>query len=219
MRRTSSSLLLLALFVPGALSGCQTVPPRPGANVRPLPGAGLAEVNPSDVVVAPVEDRVGGLPVDVLRQAFHDTLPRKRYAPIDLGYADERAVEAGYRPGDCEEDAVLEIVVHRWGDEHWELRTALDVDIEVRLVDARVERDQPLWAVRLDQRFDLGGQAATYGSDSRRMREACLGIARELLSTLPARQTAPTPRLDDPGADPGPEPVDPTAADRTPDAR
>jgi len=194
MRASLTSLL--ALVLPSALliGACHSVPPRYGDSVRPLASQGLQEANPNDVVVMPVVyEAMASAPDELLREAFHGQLPIKRYAPVSLDYTDSRAVAASYMPGACDEDAVLEIVIHRWDSDLWKLRSALDVDIEVRILDAAGQQGLPLWAARLDQRFDFGGKGQTFASERQRMRFACDAIARELLADLPARRAEPTP--------------------------
>ncbi|MFT4538847.1 MAG: hypothetical protein ACI841_003389 [Planctomycetota bacterium] len=190
--RTLASFLALSACV---AVGCQQIPHRYGRNVVVLPSGGLPDASPSDIVVAPViiadASNMGDVPEEALRAAFQRFLPLRRYTPLALDYVDERAVEASYTHGACDEEAVIEIVIHRWDDTFWDSRGTIDAVVEARFVDATGTYSQPLWAGRLEQVMNAGGSRESHSSSDRLISAVCDEVARELLEDLPARKVEP----------------------------
>lgn len=191
-----------------AVVGCQTTPRLAGRNVEVLsPGATLAERNPTDVVVAPVRltDDALGAPASVLRTAARRGLVLRLYSPLaqelvsdamggDIPYINASSTgggvvrEAGYTPGRLDEDAIFEVTVFRWDDRNWQSRRSLSVGLEARMIDPANPYGPALWAGRLEQSFDVSGEAGPAGGDRRALTLACNQIFRELLAPMPARR-------------------------------
>jgi len=176
-----------------------SVPDRRGSEVAVLAGTGLSELNPSDVAVAPVVVHMEGesqrhrnaVPQLGLRKAMQRALVRRRYSPLALDFVDSRVVNASYRPGAVGEQAVCEIIVHSWSERHWETDRALEVDVEVRLVDPSAPAGgTPLWAARMNGKAEVD-KVTNYSAEAE-LRSAVLDeIALELLARMPARDTSP----------------------------
>ena len=184
----SAALLAVAL----ALSACNDLPKRPGSTVETVSSARLEKKNPVDVVVAPVENATGrkGVPVAALREAFQDGLVKRRYSPLALEYVDRKVVNAAYRPGLLQEEAVLQVVIEGWDDSLWESRGAITVKARARMLDAEDPAAGQLWVGSVDHRFDFGSKQDQLISADARLRFACDQIAAEILAALPARNPA-----------------------------
>ena len=187
------SLALLCCLSVGLGAACAQLPHRYGKNVVMLPSGGLLEASPADVVVAPIiiadTQTAGETPTDVLlRRALQEFLPLRRYTPLALDYVDERAVEASYQPGTCDEGATLQVTVLSWDERHWDTRGTVEVVIEARLLDAQGKYTQPLWAGRLEQVMTAGGRRQSHSNKQQLMTSICAEIAHELLEKLPPRQ-------------------------------
>jgi len=185
--RSSSCVALLL-----AVGACYQLPKAKGYDVQVHSGA-LADKNPRDVAIAPVlfvhEDTRA--PEEALRRAFQKGLVLRRYSALALEQVDENLVEASYTPGRVNEDAVLEILVYSWNEREWDSRALLIVDLEARLIDPAGTSLDPLWAGRLEKRFQFTRQAETTPSGRTRMQRACDAIATEILSVLPPRTVLP----------------------------
>lgn len=188
-----------------ALPACQTTPHVRGLGVEVLVRNDRAVSGLVDIAIAPVQlgAEVKDAPRAQLRQAAQHGLTRRLYSPISFALVDrsiegrpsvassgvEEAlpVNASYIPGDVEEDAVLEITVLRWDDRLWELRRAIDVVVEARLIDPADPHGDGLWAARIEQEYDFTKQIAIATPGLRAMQAACDQIFLELLSQMPAR--------------------------------
>lgn len=190
--------LALTLALAAGISACAQLPHRYGKNVVMLPSGGLIEAAPTDIVVAPVvildDAAAGDVPRDELRAAFQRFLPLRRYTPLSLEYVNERAVEASYTVGACDEEATLEIRIHRWDDTFWETRGTIDAVVEARFVDATGAYSQPLWAGHLEQQMNTGSERESHSSSERLIEALCDEITRELLEDLPSRRVEPGSR-------------------------
>jgi hypothetical protein len=175
------------------VAACQELPEQTGLTTHVTEMGRIAEVNPNDIVVAPIQlgDDELSVPQRALREAFVSKLVARRYAPLSLDLVDEGVVEASYRTGILQEDAVLLITVHDWDRDTWSARHALDVDIEVRLVDPRDQSGAPLWAARLDDRFDFTHWEERHATPDALLRAALEHVASQLLVKLPQRVVAP----------------------------
>ena len=187
---------VLALAAGAALLGaCANVPTYHGRDVTVQQEGGLREKNPAEIAVAPVISATGGLrtPDDMLRRAFQKALTRKRYTPLGLEYVNShKPISASYAPGASGEEATLEVHVHDWDTSLWETRSALEVDLEVRILDAHDgAMGQTLWSARMARRFDFAKRGNLYEDEAHLMEEACRDIAWEMISVLPAREPVP----------------------------
>lgn len=188
--RPTAALVLPLLSV--AAVACQQLPVQRGRDVQVLDEGGLAERNPAEVVVAPVELATPDLKVpDVaLRSAFQDALVRRRYSPLALDFVDSRVIEASYPAGTLGEEAVCRILVHRWDERLWDTGRILDVDVELRMEDPADPDGRDLWAGRLAGRIDVTSEE-TRLTEPALYRYALEEVALELTSRLPMRTTAP----------------------------
>ena len=176
------------------LTACQQLPEPKGRDVRVLEVGRLEQVNPNDIVVAPLQyaaDEALDLPEQKVRAAFVSALIRRRYAPLALEYVDGGVVEASYRTGLLDEDAVCQVVVHAYDDRLWSARRALIVDLELRMIDPADPIGSPLWAGRLEGRFDFAGGSIEHTSETAHYQASLEHIAQELLAAMPSRRTEP----------------------------
>ncbi len=189
--RSASRSLLGVLLV--SLAACATLPDQPGRQVEVQSVSGLEARNPADIAVAPLVIPDGVLaspPQKAVRTAFCRALVKRRYTPLAIDFVDARVVEAAYSPGSAREDAVLEIIVHSWDRSLWEVRTAILVDLEARLIDAEHPTAEPLWSGRMTQRFDFASERNRIVTEGALLQEACNQIAEEFLAALPVRDTS-----------------------------
>jgi len=184
--------ILSLLFTLFGVSACKQLPQRPGADVQVTPGR-LGQLNPSDVVVAPIINKMerAEAPEHEIREAFQAALVRRRYSPLALDFVDSRVVDAAYRPGALQEEAVLQIVVHDWDDSKWETRTALIVDIEAVMIDASGPTGEALWSGRLTKRYNIDTDRSRFATQAQMRREACQRVAVDLMAAMPGRATEP----------------------------
>lgn len=192
-RRLASVCLAIAVCV--VVSACTSIPKRPGASVETLSPTNVAAKSPIDVVVAPIANPTGdaAVPTDFLRESVHSGLVKRRYSPLALAYVDRKVVDAGYKPGSLQEEAVLQVTVERWDATLWESHRALNVRIHARMIDATNPSGGDLWAGRLERRFDVDKDGEITLGGAGLMKRACQAIAAELLAALPARDPAPGP--------------------------
>lgn len=176
-----------------ALAACSSIPKRPGSSVETISPATVGARSPVDVVVAPIANptNTASLPGEALRESFHDGLVKRRYSPLALTYVDRKVVDAAYKPGSLQEEAVLQVTVERWDDSLWDTHRALTIKISARLIDATSSTGADLWAGRLERRFDVDQTGESTLGAAGLMRRACESIAAELLAALPARDPAP----------------------------
>ena len=183
------SAACLVLFV-GA--GCQDLPTIPGDDVQVLQVGALESLNPGDVVVAPIQIANDGLKVPELqlRKAISAALASRRYSPLDLAFVDSRLVEANHAFGSLGEEAVCQIIVHGWSERLWSTGRALEVDIELRMIDPDNPDGPVLWAGRLPTRIDVTEEAG-HVSPQALYRLAISRMADELVAPMPRRDTRP----------------------------
>jgi len=120
--KATLSLLLLPIL---ALASCRSLPDVPGTSVTVLHSEdGMTAKSPVDIVIAPVQDEVGGAPCDFLYNAFAAALVQRRYSPLSPQYVASALegseetpdvtgtpIPASYNPGTLGEDAVLRVSV------------------------------------------------------------------------------------------------------------
>ena len=172
-------------------AACEALPEPPGLHVEQLYSGRLEQVQPMDVVIAPVIDESGHkrVPIGELRQAFQVALLKRRYTPLALEYVDRRVVEAAYRPGSLQEDAVLEITVRDWDLSRWDSAREITVEVEAWMLLA--EDGSQLWGGRLSRTLDLALERDRHETDVQALRLGCELIAGELMEVMPARTPRP----------------------------
>ena len=176
--------LLLAI-----LSACQTsrtkeeAPPVQGALER------LAELQPSDVAVAPVLDRTDGqrVPLDLFRGAFVESLIERRYSPLSTSYVDANWIEASFK-GTPPPDALLLVSVTAWDPTHLFSNGQVSATAEARLYEGGDSTGRLLWQTTLAHVVDLSdgrGHPPTGGTDW--IPVAVRKFAQKALQALPMR--------------------------------
>ena len=182
------SLIAAALTVIG--SSCHELPKQPGRGVVVLQEGRLAELNPADVAVAPIEVVAGvKAPLDRLRVAIAEGLPARQYTPLSLDFIDSRVVEATYSYGAGGEEAVCQVTVYAWDERYWDTGNSIEVDIELSLIDPSAPDGPTLWTGRLTRRIDVTEYQNTE-IEAKLYEVAIEQVAHELLSALPSRGTS-----------------------------
>ncbi|MEE8467914.1 MAG: hypothetical protein V3T22_05635 [Planctomycetota bacterium] len=192
MRLPPVPLLPVACLVLLLGSACQDLPTIPGENVQVLQVGALESLNPSDVVVAPVQFAIDGLDVPELqlRKAISEALASRRYTPLDLAFVDSRLLEASHTFGSLGEEVVCQLVVHAWSERLWTTGRALEIELELRMIDPSNPDGPVLWAGRLDTRIDVTSEAG-HMSPPALYRLAIARMADELVAPMPRRNTRP----------------------------
>lgn len=192
----SARHLVPLLAVLCVAASCNQVPKRAGASVQARSSTSLEESSPIDVAVAPLVNSSGNaaLPAAALRGAFQGALIKRRYTPLALGEVDKKVVDASYRPGALDEQAVLAVVVERWDTRLWDTRNVIEVTLAARMVDPGNPSGE-LWSGRLEQRFDFADVAERFTTSASLQKHACETIAAEVLAALPPRRPMPGPGL------------------------
>ena len=198
--RTTRFLTGVAMFAGALLAfpSCQQLTPMGGRTVDVITTGDLEAVGPIDIAVAPVVDLTEGvqggeIPDRILRTAFQRALLKRRYSPLSIGYVDSFVVDGAYAHGSAAEDAVLVLSIERWNDTLWEIHHALEITMEVRVVDPTAPAGSDLWKGRVERRFDKSDFPGHDGlsTDVQRFENACNSIASEILAAMPARTSAP----------------------------
>ena len=181
---TFALLGALTLFV----SGCQDTPkpPRGYDNVGLETGT-INEVNPTDIVVLPIENATGkDLPLDELRAGFHARLVRLRYSPLALDYVDaNRPVEASYTPGQLSEEAALKVVITGWDDSRWNTHSRLVIDAEVHVLDGVTGAS--IWGGSVSRRVDVIKDIPRSALNRTLLSRALDQYVGDVLASLPPR--------------------------------
>jgi len=188
----SVRILVQALGLLSFATACNSLPHPPGENVTTQKGSTLESKAPIEVAIAPITDSSGNveLPRGELRSAFQGALLRRRYTPLALDLVDSKVVNASYRPGALEEQAVLLLDVQRWDTQLWSTRSVIEVKLQARMVDPANPSGE-LWSGVLEKRFDFGQVVDQFTTDAAMRRHACETIAAALLEAMPARQPLP----------------------------
>lgn len=189
-----SRYLALVPFVVLA-AACNQLPPRRGADVQTQTAATLRTADPVEIVIAPVIDartqkgREMALPTGNLRAALQTGLVQRRYSPLNLDLVDTKVVNAAYRPGSLDEQAVLQLTVERWDTSLWTVRQSITATLDARLLSPT---GTVLWSGRLeDTRFDFADIRDQYTTETALIRHACAKVTTELLAALPPREPRP----------------------------
>lgn len=188
----SLRILVPALGLVCFATACNSLPHPPGEHVTTQQGSTLEEKCPIEVAIAPIKDSSGNaaLPRTELRSSFQAALVKRRYTPIALELVDRKVVNAAYKPGANEEEAVLQLDVQRWDTHLWDSRNVIEVTIRARMIDPANPSGE-LWSGVLEKRFDFGQMEDKFTTDGALRRYACDTIANELMEAMPARQATP----------------------------
>jgi hypothetical protein len=174
-------------------AACYTVKSPPGATVQTVSTGKLEKKNPIEVVLAPIQNASPNenAPLDELRDAFQRELVKRRYSPLSRESVDKALVDAAYKTGSLQEEAVMRVKVERWDTSLWETHTALLVKVDVHMIDAKDPSAGDLWSGKIDHRYEFGAYREKFNSDEALLQFACRQIADEILAALPARTTGP----------------------------
>lgn len=189
--RLAAALAPLTVCLGFVFAGCQSLPEPPGRNVQELYHGTLEDARPMDVVVAPIIDLSldGGVPELELRQAFQRNLIKRRYSALALPYTDRRVVNASYKPGALEEDAILQVTIREWDLSRWDSNSELSVKVEAWMLSSA--DDVELWGGLLEKTFYLEREVRNRATQKGVLKETAEEIARELLEVMPARTPQP----------------------------
>tara|TARA_R110002111_G_scaffold104418_2_gene162000 strand:+ start:272 stop:919 length:648 start_codon:yes stop_codon:yes gene_type:complete len=185
------------------LASCTNLPHIAGDGVTVVESGNLAEMDPNDIVVAPLILGEGVKVSDrMLREAFVNALIERHYAPLSLDYVDANMPEpvqagpggvgtqnASYVRGILNEDAVLQVIVNDWDESLWNARKAIRAQIEVRLENS--SGGPAFWVATFDDRRDFAAREKHHATMISLRKEAFREIAKEILSQLPRREAAP----------------------------
>jgi len=180
---------ILGLALACGLVSCAGSGPKPdeepvvrGATQR------LAELQPTDVAVAPIRDQTDGqrVPLDIFRDAFIETLVARHYSPLAPAYVDANWVEASFR-GTPPPDALLMVAITSWDPAHMYSTGKVDVSADVGLFQGGDTTGEVLWQVSIARSVDLGqnGRPPAPGQDL--IPKAVRLFAQEALKALPVR--------------------------------
>lgn len=196
--KTTARTLFLALTAILVTASCETTnkPPR-GHDIESLITGRLAEVNPVDVVVLPIENGTGkdgarptDVPLEDLRSSFHAGLVKRRYSPLSLEYVDAfvegRAVEASYQPGAMQEQAVFKVTIVNWDDSALRTHGRLNVVALIHMLDAREGSGEALWGGSVQRAIDLNVERAAMPRNLLLAR-ASAEFVEDVLASLPPR--------------------------------
>jgi len=193
---TTARTLTLALTAVLATAACANTnkPPR-GYDNESLVTGRLAEVNPVDVVVLPIENLTErtDLPLEAMRADFHTGLVKRRYSPLGLEYVDARVmvedasvIEAAYEPGALQENAVFQVSILEWDDHLLDSHGRLEVTALVHLLDAQNGSGEALWGGTVTRRIDVNLERATSTGGKLELR-ATGKFVEDVLASLPPR--------------------------------
>jgi len=170
-------LLVPAAALAFVLGGCVTPEHRADAEATEfMTAAGLDQVNPADIAVAPVmlamlED--GYVPTEAVREALYTGLIDRLYSPLPLGWVDEGG----------EHDAVLKVRILMWDTS----KVAYDGTIFAR-AEARVSNaDGNLWGVDITRVLNDDVSGPNRDTPALAEMSAASDLAAELLALLPER--------------------------------
>lgn len=170
---------------------CHELPRQPGNSVVVMEQGSLAEVNPADVAVAPVQVAPGvEAPVARLREAIARGLPARQYTPLSIDFVDSRVIEASYSYGALGEEAVCQVTVYGWDERYWDTGHSIEVDLELTLVDPARPEGPALWSGRLTRAIDVTDLTRST-VEGQLYQRAIERTAEELLFALPERDTRP----------------------------
>jgi hypothetical protein len=202
------SFIRPAILAMGALSvaliaSCSNLPHIAGDGVTVVQTGTMTEMDPNDIVVAPL---ILGEGVEVsdrmLRDAFVNALVERHYAPLSLDFVDSTlpepisrangdvgTINASYVRGTLDEDAVLQIIVNEWDASLWSARKAIQAKIEVRMENPA--GGPSMWVATFNDRRDFATREKHHATAISLRKEAFGEIAQEILSQLPERDAVP----------------------------
>ena len=126
------------------------------------------------------------LPLESLRAKFHAGLVKKRYSPLSLEFVDARAIEAAYRPGAMDEQAVFQVTLLDWGDRALETHGRLEVTAAIHLLDAERGSGEVLWGGTVTRKVDANLERST-GTGPQLTELVVQRFVDDVLASLPPR--------------------------------
>ena len=176
-----------ALVLVSALTGCAISPGESSNETNRYPSFGLEEARPVDIAVLPIRDKTGGaVPARTLRNELYLGLVEKLYSPISLNYVDVNWVEAKFDSSTLEADGVLQVTVEEWDTSLLTTNGALNVVLQVEILNGSQPGGKPLWGSRMKRRLELI-QGSTTPSREVLFEKAAKLAATEILALIPSR--------------------------------
>ncbi len=186
-----SALSGLTLVSVLGFSGCAIAPGESQNETNRYPSFGLEESRPVDIAVLPVKDHTGGLvPARTLRNQLYLGLVEKLYSPISLNYVDVNWVEAKFDSSSLQADGVLQVVVDEWDTSLLSTNGALNIVMQVEILDGGQPGGTPLWGARVKRRLELV-QGSIVPSREELFEKAAVMAAQEILQLIPSRPADP----------------------------
>jgi len=148
----------------------------------------LAELQPTDIAVAPIRDQTDGqrVPLDLFRGAFIDTLVERHYSPLSPSYVDANWVEASFK-GTPPPDALLMVAITSWDPAHLYSTGKVEVSADVGLFQGGDTTGEVLWQLSLAHSVDLGDRGRPPAPGEDLIPRAVRLFAQEALDQLPVR--------------------------------
>lgn len=169
---------------------------QPGETTEPLAAEGLAELQPADIAVAPIDNLTGLdlLPTDELRQALAQGLIERLYSPLSIEFVDRHWVNASFQGADAP-DATLFVTVTGWNDGSLTSKGELAAGLELRLVEGPLETGRLLWGRRMERVVDVADSGSRPAGLRKNLFPRALdALVREALAELPERDLKSAPR-------------------------
>ncbi len=181
-----------ALLAFALLASCQALNDGPtpvfGDRTEMLAPDRLASVQPGDIAVLPVHNQteLEDLPVEALREAFHDGLVDRLYSPLDLAFVDAHWTESSFR-GETPPDAVLVVSLNHWSTGALSGHGILEVGAELRLFQGGTSAGPLLWSAQIDREVRVITGHPPYGPSEELIARGIEEYARQALAVLPER--------------------------------
>jgi len=149
----------------------------------------LAELQPTDVAVAPIRDQTDSqrVPLALFRDAFVDALVERRYSPLAPAYVDANWIEASFR-GTPPPDGLLVVAITAWDPSHLYSTGIVEGSADIALFEGGDTTGRVLWQCTLPGKVDMGdGKGHPPAPDQELIPKAVRALARQALAELPMR--------------------------------
>ena len=182
------SFASLVLVLSGTLFSCATVDGK--AEIKPSGSLELlAELQPGDIVVAPVRNQTGNdsVPLDELRLGLAKAAIGRMYNPLDLAYVDKNWVESSFK-GSPAPDGMLVMAVTGWDATHLYSNGNVSIEAELLLFEGASTTGAALWGMEISHTVNMsGGKDGAPAPSPLLIPEAAMRLAEHALATLPMR--------------------------------
>jgi len=188
--RSQANLLLASLSFSILAWGASCA--APDKRPEPTPTGSLerlAELQPGDIVVAPVRNQTGSdlVPLEELRLGLSNAMVGRMYNPLDLAYVDKNWMESSFK-GTPAPDGLLVMAVTDWDASHLYSNGHVAMTAELILFSGGSTTGESLWGIEISHTVDLSdGKEHPPSPSPLLMGEASKRLAEYALSTLPLR--------------------------------